>query len=81
MKKCFPFLVLFLAGCSLFEDTKLVDIEEINGPCTMILIDGTSVVSSGNIEISKTTKTITYRDEANKLWSLFVEDYSSYSCN
>lgn len=80
MKKCLPILILFLAGCSLFEDTKLVDVKEVLGPCTIVLTDGTSVVSSGNIEISKTTMTITYRDEADKLWSLFKDDYTSYSC-
>jgi len=71
---------MLLAGCSLFEDTKLVDIMEVDGPCTIVLTDGTTVVSSGNIEISKRTEAITYRDEDGKLWSLFKEDYTSYSC-
>jgi hypothetical protein len=80
MKKYLPLLILILASCSLFEDTKLVDVKEIIGPCTIVLTDGTSVVSSGNIEISKSELTITYRDEAGKLWSLFKDNYTSYSC-
>ena len=80
MKKCLPFLILILASCSLFEDTKLVDILEVDGPCTIQLTDGATVVSNGNIEISKRTQAITYRDEDNKIWSLFKNDYTSYSC-
>lgn len=80
MKKCLPFLILILASCSLFEDTKLVDILEVDGPCTIQLTDGSTVVSNGNIEISKRTQAITYRDEDNKIWSLFKNDYTSYSC-
>ncbi|PZX56038.1 hypothetical protein LV84_02404 [Algoriphagus ratkowskyi] len=80
MKKCLPLFILVMSGCSLFEDTRLVDVKEINGPCTIGLTDGSSVISNGNIEISKTTLTITYRDEANKLWSLVKNDYTSYTC-
>jgi hypothetical protein len=80
MNKFLLFLILVLSGCSLFEDTKLVDIMEVDGPCTILLTDGTTIVSSGNIEISKRTEAITYRDEDGKLWSLFKEDYTSYSC-
>lgn len=80
MNKFLLFLILALSGCSLFEDTKLVDIMEVDGPCTILLTDGTTIVSSGNIEISKRTEAITYRDEDGKLWSLFKEDYASYSC-
>ncbi|RAI90150.1 hypothetical protein [Algoriphagus yeomjeoni] len=80
MKKYLPFLILILASCSLFEKTDLVDIQEIDGPCTIQLTDGTSVVSNGNIEISKRTQAITYRDENNKIWSLFKNDYTSYTC-
>ncbi|WP_192346814.1 hypothetical protein [Algoriphagus sp. Y33] len=80
MKKyLIPFLLL--SGCSLFEDTKLVDIKDIEGPCTIVLADGTGIVSNGNIEFSKRTQAITYRDEAGKIWSLFKEDYTSYSCD
>ena len=81
MKKYFPILVLILAGCSLFEDTKLVEVKEVIGPCSIVLTDGKTVVSNGNIEISKSTLTITYRDETDKLWSIFKDDYTSYSCN
>jgi hypothetical protein len=80
MKKLIPFLIILLSGCSLLEDTKLVDIKEINGPCTILLTNGTTVLSNGNIEFSKRTEAITYRDDAGKLWSLFKGDYQSYTC-
>ncbi|MEB2782286.1 hypothetical protein [Algoriphagus persicinus] len=81
MKKCLPFLILFFTGCSLFDETKLVDIRDIDGPCTILLTDGTTIVSNGDIELSKRTQAITYRDEDGKIWSLFKDDYTSYSCD
>ncbi|SFT66452.1 protein of unknown function [Algoriphagus locisalis] len=80
MKKYLPVLFFGLASCSLFEETDLVDVLDVNGPCTIQLVDGTTVVSNGNIEISKRTQAITYRDEDGKIWSLFKDDYTSYSC-
>lgn len=68
-----PFLIL-LFSCSLLE------VEEFTGGCTIILADGSSIQVDG-IEILEPTQTITYRDEDGKLWSLFKEDYRSYSCN
>ncbi len=77
MKNFFAlFLVVLLFSC----DT-LRDIEELEGPCTIVLTDGSSVVSNGNIEISDRTQAITYRDENGKIWSLFKEEYQSYTCN
>lgn len=72
------FLSLFcisLSGCEMLQDVK-----EINGSCTIVLADGGTVVSSGGIEILESTQTITYLDDAGKLWSLFKDDYTSYSC-
>jgi hypothetical protein len=69
-------IVLVLFSC----DT-LHDIEELDGLCTILLTNGTTVVSNGNIEISDRTQAITYRDENGKIWSLFKEDYISYTCN
>ena len=80
MKKYLTLFILVLASCSLFEDTKLVDILEVDGPCTIQLTDGTTVVSNGNVEISKRTQAITYRDADGKIWSVFKNDYTSYSC-
>lgn len=79
MKKCLP-LFLLLMGCSLFEDTKLVDIQEIEGPCTIILKNGSSIETTGSIEVSKRYEGITYRDVDGKIWSLFKGEYNSYSC-
>ncbi|MCE7056533.1 hypothetical protein LZF95_17755 [Algoriphagus sp. AGSA1] len=80
MKNFLPLLLLILSACSLFEDTNLVDIKEIDGPCSIVLVGGSTVRSKGNIKISKRTQAITYRDEEGKLWSLFKDDYTSYSC-
>jgi len=62
-----------------FEDNKINDVKEISGSCSITLIDGSSVTGS-EIRIRKSTRTLTYRDADKKLWSLFEEDYSSYSC-
>jgi hypothetical protein len=76
MKSFLPLVFLvFLFSC----DT-LRDVNESNGPCNIILTDGSTIVSNGIIEIQKKTGTITYRDEAGKLWSLFLDDYRSYTC-
>ncbi|EAZ80366.1 hypothetical protein [Algoriphagus machipongonensis] len=80
MKKCFPLLFLALASCGLFEDTKLVDIQKVDGPCTIVLKDGSTIEVEGSIEVSKRYKGITYRDEEGKIWSLFEDEYDSYSC-
>lgn len=69
-------LLLVLLSC----DT-LQDVNEINGPCTIVLKDGSTITSNGNIEILKSTGTITYRDEVGKLFSLFEAEYESYICN
>lgn len=74
-KLLFLVLVLF-ASCD-----ELIDIQKIDGPCTIILKDGTNILSNGNIEILKSTGVLTYRDEKGKLWSLTSEEYESYDCN
>jgi hypothetical protein len=74
------FLVL-LSFLILFSCDTLRDIEELEGPCTILLTNGTTVVSNGNIEISDRTQAITYRDDKGKIWSLFRQDYQSYTCN
>lgn len=72
--------VLSLFCVSLIGCDTLQDVKEINGDCTIVLPDGSTVVSNGNIEILEKTQTITYRDADGKLWSLFKNDYTSYSC-
>jgi hypothetical protein len=62
-----------------FEDNIINDVKEISGACSITLIDGSSVTGS-EIRIRKSTKTLTYSDLDKKLWSLFEEDYVSYSC-
>jgi hypothetical protein len=63
MKSFLPLVFLvFLFFC----DT-LRDVNESNGPCTIILTDGSTIVSNGNIEIQNNIDTITYQDEAGKL--------------
>jgi hypothetical protein len=67
--------LMFLASCE-----ELTDVKEIDGPCTIELVDGGTITTEGNIEILKETGSITYRDEDGKLWSLLATEYSSYSC-
>ena len=73
-------LLLSLFCVSLLGCDTLQDVKEINGDCTIVLADGSSIVSFGNIEILEKTQTITYRDADGKIWSLFKDDYTSYSC-
>lgn len=68
--------LMAFSGCDL-----LSDIEELEGPCTILLVDGRTVSTSETIEILESTGTLTYRDEDGKLWSLTSEEYESYSCN
>ncbi|WP_339705566.1 hypothetical protein [Algoriphagus aquimarinus] len=72
--------VVSLFGVSLLGCDLLQDVKEINGSCTIVLADGGTVVSNGNIEILEKTQTITYRDDAGKIWSLFKDEYTSYTC-
>ncbi|SFB47109.1 hypothetical protein [Algoriphagus aquimarinus] len=72
--------VVSLFGVSLLGCDLLQDVKEINGSCTIVLVDGSSVVSNGNIEILEKTQTITYRDDSGKIWSLFKDEYTSYTC-
>ncbi len=69
-------ILLTMAGCD-----SLQDINEVNGPCEIILIDGTTIIPVGRIKISDRTRAITYRGDDGKLWSLFPDEYKSYSCN
>lgn len=70
---------LFLISTSACDTLK--DIERIDGTCTIILSDGSSIETVGVIELSERTQAITYRDEDGKLWSLFKDDYQSFTCN
>ncbi len=80
MKKSIPLILLLMMGCSLFEDTKLVDVQKFDGPCIITLKDGSTIETEGGIEVSKRYEGITYRDEDGKIWSLFKDEYDSYSC-
>lgn len=80
MRKYLPLVLLAFASCSLFEDTKLVDIQKFEGPCLINLKDGSIIETTGGIEVTKRYEGITYRDEDGKIWSLFKEEYESYSC-
>jgi len=59
---------------------ELLEVQEFTGSCTIILSDGSSLTTDG-LELLESTETITYRDEDGKLWSLFRDDYESFSCN
>lgn len=79
MKRFLPVLFLMLFGCDFIDDLKINDVKDIQGSCSITLADG-SIVQGSDIEVRNSTKTLTYRDADKKLWSLFVEDYMSYSC-
>lgn len=75
------FLLIILSGCeSWLQDIGLIDIKRVDGPCTITLVDGTLIETPYSLEISIRTEAITYRDEDGKLWSLFKDEYESYSC-
>ena len=78
MKRLSLIFLISLFSCEMIDD--LTDIEEIKGPCTIILTDGSVVETTEDIELSVRTQAITYRDEKRKLWSLFKNDYQSYTC-
>lgn len=78
MKKLPLIFLLLFFGCEIIDE--LTDIEEIKGPCTIILTDGNIVETTEDIEYSARTEAITYRDENRKLRSLFKFDYQSYTC-
>jgi hypothetical protein len=68
----FCFLMLATGAC--------LEVETINQSCTVVMNDGTIIEISRDIRRNRKTGTITYRDENDKLWSIFQEDYESYSC-
>ena len=73
--------ILFFSSCdSWLQDIGLKDIKRIDGPCTILLVDGTVIETPYSLEVTIRTEAITYRDENGKLWSLFREEYESYSC-
>ena len=76
MRKLWILLAFFCLSCE-----KLIDIEEFEGPCTIVLVDGSTIQSHGNIEILKSTGVLTYKDKDGKLWSLTSEEYQSYECS
>jgi hypothetical protein len=78
MKKLPLIFLLLFFSCEIIDD--LTDVDEIKGPCTIILKDGSIVETTEDIELSVRTQAITYRDENKKLRSLFKDDYQSYTC-
>lgn len=71
----FIFVLLLLGSC---ED--IFDVIQVEGPCTIQLVDGGTITTQEDIEIMQSTGTITYRDEDGKLWSVFADKYESYTC-
>ena len=68
----FCFLMLMTGAC--------LEVETFNQSCTVVMNDGTILEISRDIRRNKKTGTITYRDEDDKLWSIFQEEYESFSC-
>jgi hypothetical protein len=74
-KLCFFFVFILCGACE-----ELVDVKRIEGPCTIQLVNGSTITTQEAIEILKTTGTITYRDGNGKLWSIPADEYLTYSC-
>ena len=68
-------LVGFLSSCE-----KILEVQRFEGPCTIELVDGRTIVTQFSIEILESTGTITYRDDDGKLGSVKADEYSGYSC-
>lgn len=75
MRYFLVFILLAFASCE-----EIIDVKEVSGPCTIQLTDGSTISTAGDIEILKSTGTITYRDEVGKLWSVSSNRYESYTC-
>ncbi|WP_373523648.1 hypothetical protein [Aquiflexum sp.] len=74
-------MIRILVFCCLMLITgACLEVETINQTCTVVMNDGTILEISRDIRRNSKTGTITYRDEDDKLWSIFQEDYESYSC-
>lgn len=69
------FVFLLISSC---EEIK--DVTRIKGPCTIQLVDGGTITTEKSIEILEATGTLIYVDEDDKIWSLKVDEYLSYSC-
>lgn len=77
MRQVFFLFVLFvLAACE-----EIFDVKEVEGPCTIQMVDGSTISVERNIEILQSNGTITYKDEDGKLWSIPADEYLSYSCS
>lgn len=74
----YSIFLLFLLLFTSCED--IFDVEQVEGPCTILLVDGGVITTQDDIEIMQSTGTITYRDDNGKLWSVFADNYESYSC-
>lgn len=71
---------VFVFCCLMIMTGACMEIDKINSTCTVVLNDGSFLEISRDIRVNNETGTITYRDENDKLWSIFKEDYESYSC-
>lgn len=76
MKKYLIGFVIICSGCELVDEIKSID--KIDGPCQILLMDGELIETSDFILMNGGT--ITYRDEDQKLRSLFKSDYRSFKC-
>ncbi|OOG75295.1 DUF903 domain-containing protein [Algoriphagus sp. A40] len=71
----FLFVLFLLAACE-----EIFDVKGIEGPCTIQMVDGSTITVEKSIEIIQSTGTITYKDEDGKLWSITADEYLTYSC-
>lgn len=75
MRNLLFFLLIFLCSCD-----ELIEVLRFDGPCTILMKDGSTITTQESIEILESTGTITYRDDDGLLWSVAVDEYESYTC-
>lgn len=75
--RAFLFLIFLLIFLSCEE---IKDVTRIKGPCTIQMVDGTTISTEKSIEILESTGTIIYVDQVDKIWSIEADEYLTYTC-
>lgn len=79
MQRLCPLIFILFFSCDVIEELKIDDVQSLGASCTITLSGGGTIIGK-DVKIRKSTNTLTYRDPESKLWTLFEEEYSAYSC-
>lgn len=74
------YLIVLFVFLGIFSCEEIADVTRVKGPCTIQMVDGTTISTEKSIEILESTGTITYVDEDDKIWSIEADEYLTYSC-